>query len=127
MEVSELIIAGVGIIGTVVTGWTTHYFTRKKYNTEVDAGVITNLEHSLDFYRKLVDDNTERLNKVIERNKELEEEVQELRKQVLELSVNVVADLREKGKSISKSIKPMHKLAETKTIKTIATAKKENK
>ena len=31
-----LITAGVGVITTIASGWTSYFFTRKKYNSEVD-------------------------------------------------------------------------------------------
>jgi len=65
---SELIIALIGIASTIVSGWTSWFFTRKKYNSEVDNSVIANMKESLDFYKQLSDDNRERLEEVLRRN-----------------------------------------------------------
>ena len=51
------------------------------------------MEKSLEFYKSLSDDNKNRLEEITERNNELEKEVQELRKQVLNLTMNICMDL----------------------------------
>ena len=56
-----LITGGIGFISTIISGLATWFFTRKKYNSEVDNNLIQNMKESLDFYRKLSDDNRERL------------------------------------------------------------------
>ena len=90
----DIIITGcVGIISSIITGWTTWFFTRKKYNTEVDSNLIQNMKESLDFYRKLSDDNRERLEEVLKRNEVLEQEVGELRKQMFSLMGSLCLDL----------------------------------
>lgn len=86
---SELIIALIGIVSTIVSGWTSWFFTRKKYNSEVDNSVIANMKESLDFYKQLSDDNRERLEEVLRRNEQLEKEIQQLRTQVFELMTNL--------------------------------------
>ena len=48
---------------------------RKKYNSEVDHNLIENMENSLEFYKKLSDDNRTRLEEMAERNKTLEAEI----------------------------------------------------
>jgi TRAP-type C4-dicarboxylate transport system substrate-binding protein len=88
-----LITGGVGIISTIVSGWASWVFARRKYNSEVDHNLIENMSTSLDFYKKLSDDNKTRLEEMAERNKNLEAEVQELRKQVLNLTMNICLDL----------------------------------
>lgn len=125
MEIGELITAGVGLVVTVVTGWASHVFTKRKYNTEVDHSVLENLEASLELYKKIVDDNTIRLNHYIQRNSELEEEVRELRKQVLALSMDVSNDLRKKNITPS-TVKPVDKLAETKPSRVKTSNAKKN-
>ena len=76
---AEIIIALIGIFSTVLSSWTTWFFTRKKYNSEVDQNLIQNMKESLDFYRQLSDDNKSRLEEVLKRNDELEQEVKKLR------------------------------------------------
>ena len=90
----DIIITGcIGIISSVITGWTTWFFTRKKYNSEVDSNLIQNMKESLDFYRKLSDDNRARLEEVLKRNESLEQEVAELRKQMFSLMGSLCLDL----------------------------------
>lgn len=90
----DIIITGcIGIISSIITGCTTWFFTRKKYNSEVDSNLIQNMKESLDFYRKLSDDNRERLEEVLKRNEVLEQEVGELRKQMFNLISSICIDL----------------------------------
>ena len=91
---SEVVLTGViGLFTTILSGWVSWFFARKKYNSEVDRNLIENMENSLEFYRKLSDDNKARLDEVLEKNKSLEEEVQELRRQVLNLTMNICMNL----------------------------------
>lgn len=90
----EIIITGaVGLVTTIVSSWVSWVFARKKYYSEVDHNLIENMENSLEFYKKLSDDNRARLEEMAERNKALEIELQELRKQVLNLTLNICMDL----------------------------------
>lgn len=90
---NEIIIAVIGIISTVVSGWVSWFFTRKKYNVEIDNNVISNMRESLEFYKQLSDDNKQRLDEVLKRNDALEVEIKELRKQVSELMLMTCKDL----------------------------------
>lgn len=97
----EVIATGVvGLFTTVISGWTSWMFARKKYNSEVDSQVIANMKESLDFYKQLSDDNKERLDQVLTQNKEilaqnaeliaqnklLQAEVEELKAQIRKLT-----------------------------------------
>ena len=93
IDTSILITGGVGILSTIASSWITWFITRKKYYSEVDHNLIENMENSLEFYKKLSDDNRSRLEEMAERNKALELELQELRKQVLNLTLNICMDL----------------------------------
>lgn len=100
IDLGILITGGIGLITTIVSGWTSWFFTRKKYDSEVDSNLISNMKESLDFYRQLSDDNKQRLEEVLKRNdeleardKRLEEEVKELRKQVFNMMNNICLDL----------------------------------
>jgi len=88
-----LVTGGVGITTTILSSWISWFFARKKYNSEVDLNLVEKMEKSLEFYRSLSDDNRTRLEEITERNNELEKEVQELRKQVLNLTMNICMDL----------------------------------
>ena len=93
IDTSILITGGVGILSTIASSCITWFITRKKYYSEVDHNLIENMENSLEFYKKLSDDNRTRLEEMAERNKSLELELQELRKQVLNLTLNICMDL----------------------------------
>lgn len=88
-----LITGGVGIITTVISGWTSWFFARRKYNSEVDNNLIENMQQSLEFYKKLSDDNKNRLDEVLKRNAELEQEIKDLRKQMFSLMNSICTDL----------------------------------
>lgn len=93
MNIDVLITGIIGLVSTIISGWTTWFFTRKKYNSEVDSNLIQNMKESLDFYRKLSDDNRERLEEVLKRNEILEQEIGELRKQMFNLMGSICVDL----------------------------------
>ena len=60
---------------------------------DIVLDIIQDMENSLEFYKKLSDDNRARLEEMAERNTALEIEVQELRKQMLNLTLNICMDL----------------------------------
>lgn len=93
IDIGIIVTAVVGIITTFASGWTAWFFTRKKYNAEVDNSLLENLQKSLDFYRNLSDDNRQRLETILERNSKLEEEVLDLRKQVNDLTMSICLNL----------------------------------
>ena len=93
IDLGILITGGVGLITSIVSSWTAWFFARKKYNSEVDLNLVEKMEKSLEFYRNLSDDNRARLEEITERNNELEKEVADLRKQVLNLTMNICMDL----------------------------------
>lgn len=86
---SEVIIAIIGVISSVVSSFVTHVVTKRKYNVEVDASVIQNLEDSLDLYKKICDDNNQRLEEYKRENQELRDRVNELQNQVMKLMTNI--------------------------------------
>jgi hypothetical protein len=93
IDLGILITGGVGIITTVISGWTSWFFARRKYNSEVDNNLIENMQQSLEFYKKLSDDNKSRLDEVLRRNAELEQEIKDLRKQMFSLMNSICTDL----------------------------------
>lgn len=93
IDLGILITGGVGIIATVISGWTSWFFARRKYNSEVDNNLIENMQQSLEFYKKLSDDNKNRLDEVLRRNAELEQEIKDLRKQMFSLMNSICTDL----------------------------------
>ena len=105
---TEIIIALIGIFATILSSWTTWFFTRKKYNSEVDQNLIQNMKESLDFYKQLSDDNRSRLEEVLKRNDELENDVKNLRNQMFNLMSQICFDLscklRQNGTEIRKKV-----------------------
>ena len=105
---AEIIIALIGIFSTILSSWTTWFFTRKKYNSEVDQNLIQNMKESLDFYKQLSDDNRSRLEEVLKRNDELENDVKNLRNQMFNLMSQICFDLscklRQNGTEIRKKV-----------------------
>ena len=93
IDLGILITGGVGIITTVISGWTSWFFARRKYNSEVDNNLIENMQQSLEFYKKLSDDNKNRLDGVLKRNAELEQEIRDLRRQMFSLMNSICTDL----------------------------------
>ncbi len=93
IDLGILITGGVGIITTVISGWASWFFARRKYNSEVDNNLIENMQQSLEFYKKLSDDNKNRLDEVLKRNAELEQEIRDLRKQMFSLMNSICTDL----------------------------------
>ena len=75
-----------GAIATFVSSFTTWFFTKRKYNSEVDANLITNMQESLEFYKTLADDNKARLEEVLRENAGLRKEITDLRTQVDKLT-----------------------------------------
>ena len=118
---NEVIITGIlGIITSIISGWVSYFFTRKKYNSEVDLNLIEKMQGSLDFYTKLSEDNKRILDETLakldeseKRNNALENEIREVRNQMFSLMTQICTDLScsarkaytEKGKRISKAKK----------------------
>ena len=107
MDLGVIITAIIGVLSNIITGWTSWFITRKKYNSEVDNNLIQNMQESLEFYKKLSDDNRARLeefikqndelekkdNMIEEKNKALEEEVKLLNNRVYDLMQNICLNL----------------------------------
>ena len=102
MDTGVIVTAIIGIVTTIASGWTSWFFTRKKYDAEVDNTIIDSMKESLEFYQKLSDDNKKRLDEMIERNSKLEEEISELRKQVTTLMTMTCTDLSCKLRQLSR-------------------------
>lgn len=93
MDLGVIITAIIGIITSFTSAWVSWFFTRKKYGAEVDENVIHNMHESLEFYKKLSDDNKSRLELILTRNAVLESEIRELRSQVNTLMTYMCADM----------------------------------
>lgn len=102
-----LITGGVGIVTSIISGWTSWILARRKYNSEVDGNLIENMQKSLEFYKNLSDDNEQRLDKVLEdnvnlrqtveeslkENKQLKKEIDTLKDQVIKITTTICTDL----------------------------------
>lgn len=110
-----LITGGVSLLTGTVSSCITWLLARRKYNSEVDLNLVEKMEKSLKFYESLSDDNARRLEEVTERNASLEKEVQELRKQVLDLTINICMDLTcaHRTRELKNSRKSKDRLDET--------------
>lgn len=93
IELDVLITGAVGVVTSIISAWTSWFFARKKYNSEVDNNLIENMQNSLNFYKQLSDDNRKRLEDVLKRNEELDKEIQDLRKQLFNLMSSICIDL----------------------------------
>lgn len=83
---NQVLLTGlVGLVTTIISGWASWLLSKRKYNSEVDSNVIKNMQDSLEFYKQLSDDNKSRLEEVLKRNDQLQDEVSQLRSQVMEL------------------------------------------
>jgi len=71
-----------GAIATILSGFTSWFFAKRKYNAEVDNNLISNMQESLEFYKTLADDNKQRLEEVLAENADLRGQVADLREQV---------------------------------------------
>lgn len=92
IDLGILITGGIGLVTTIVSSWTSWFFARRKYDSEVDSNLINNMKETLGFYEQLSSDNKSRLEEVLKRNAELEEEVRELRKQVTAMISMICSD-----------------------------------
>ena len=93
MDMNELVVGGIGLLTTIVSGWVSWFFARKKYNSEVDHNYIENLQKALETYDAIISHNKSEIEHLMKKNDELEKEVGELRKQVLTLTMNICLDL----------------------------------
>ena len=106
----DVLITGViGIVSSFTSSWATYFFTRSKYNSEVDNIRIANMQKSLEFYQELSDDNKHRLDDALKRSAYLEEEVKELRRQVTELTMSICLDLTCNERVVNPQLKKFQK------------------
>ena len=90
----------IGLISTILGSWSSYFFTRKKYNSEVDLNLIDKMQKSLEFYVQLSEDNKhileetlDKVNKLERRNDILEKENRELRKAVSYIEIQETHDM----------------------------------
>lgn len=133
IEFDTIITGGVGLITSVVSSCVTWFLARRKYNSEVDLNLVEKMEKSLEFYKALSDDNRIRLEEITDRNNELNTEIQELRKQVLNLTMNICMDLTcvnrvtEIARNYRKSKHKNHRIPSTNNAESISEKQEEIK
>lgn len=93
MDIEVIITGIIGIITTVTGSWCSWFFTRKKYNTEVDATFIDNMVKSLNFYKELSESNKEELTEILKDREEQRHEIDSLKNQMLSLMNSICTDL----------------------------------
>ena len=118
---NELIIGGiVTIVTTTVSSVVTYLVTKKKYKVEVDTNVISNMDDSLEFYKKLSDDTNKRLDDILKKNNELIASNESLEKEVKQLKVTVddlTVRLSKYEKVNSQNKRRTYRKSSTKSIK----------
>ena len=57
--ITGIVSALTGLFCTIVSGLVTFFFTRRKYNTEVDSQQIKNMGDSFDTYKRMMQSNLE--------------------------------------------------------------------
>lgn len=77
-----IITAIIGATTTVISSVITFLTTKRKYYSEVDSQLITNMKESLEFYKTLSDDNKARLLEQIDRNDKLELQLIDMQKEL---------------------------------------------
>lgn len=92
IDYGVLITGGVGVVTTFISGFVSWFFTRRKYNTEVNSNEIANLKESLDFYKKIVEDNNKKLQFYIDLAETNRKEVYRLKGVVYRLLNNSCLD-----------------------------------
>ena len=105
-----IITAGIGILTTIISSGVTYFFTRKKYYSEVDNTLIGNMQESLEFYTKLSDDNSRRLQAILAEYDKLREQFEEVLSENNSLRIEVVK-LRTQISSLSKELKKFNKIS----------------
>lgn len=70
-----LITGAVGLVSTIVSGWVSWIFARKKYNTEVDSNYIENLQKALSTYDSIIAHNKTEIEQLMKKNDLLEKEI----------------------------------------------------
>lgn len=93
IDIDALITGGIGLLTTISTGIVSWILARKKYQTEVEHNYLENLEKALETYDSIISHNKNEIEALIKENLELREELSELRKQVLALTMNICMDL----------------------------------
>lgn len=85
---STIVTALVGLLCTILSGWFTFLFTRKKYYAEVNSQELKNTDDAFELYKKVT---TDAINVQNEKIEQLQRENEALRKQVNDLQMQVAS------------------------------------
>lgn len=104
---SEFVTALIGIFCTAASSIITFILTRRKYNTEVEAGQIENMKQSFDTYKTMMEETVQMQNKRIEalqrENESLRNQLSHLQTQVLNYMLGKKLGLEESAPLVSDS------------------------
>lgn len=78
-EMGELGIGLLGLGGTLVSGFTSWFFTRKSYEAEVKNKEVNNFDAALDAYKKMYEDM---INDLKDQNADLRGQKEDLKKEI---------------------------------------------
>lgn len=84
---SEITITLTGLFCTIVSSVVTFFLTKRKYNTEVEAQQIENMENSFNVYKSMMEETVKGLK---ERVESLQRENESLRNQINQLQAQVL-------------------------------------
>ena len=86
---TEIIIGLVGLLCTIVASVVTFFLTKKKYNTEVEAQQIENMEKSFNAYKSMMEETVKGLKERVEtlqrENESLRNQINQMQAQLLNL------------------------------------------
>lgn len=104
---SEIITALITLFCSTVSGFVTFFFTRRKYNTEVDSQQIQNMDASFDIYKKMMEEalasqkktmesiieaQDKKIDTSLKENDSLKTQVSQLQQQMLNLLGSICLD-----------------------------------
>ena len=86
---TEIISGLVGLLCTIVASVVTFFLTKKKYNTEVEAQQIENMEKSFNAYKSMMEETVKGLKERVEtlqrENESLRNQINQMQAQLLNL------------------------------------------
>lgn len=86
---SDYITAIIGTLSTIISAYISHILTKRRYNAEVDNTQIHNMSDALTFYKDLCDDNRERLNVLSLTIKDQENEIKQIKIDMIKLQKQI--------------------------------------
>ena len=88
----EYIIAGIGVLGTIVSASVAHLLTKRKYSADVDKVILENIDNAFSLYKKVTEETNKKVDEMLdnytaikEENIALKQEMDVLNKKIDEL------------------------------------------